>query len=198
MSRRRTKNKFQRNANKKKMMNNITQTLPTKGNIKNSAIESGKDLLIGVVAGGFAGSAIGRPSLIVGFLTSGIGHYLDNKLLTSAGLGMMASNSFMPKSVQGFEGVEGLEGLEGVKERVQAFKESLTYKVYLDKVKGFKMSKPKAVSGMGEVQYFSYPNNMLEGAGDELAFLNQIENQIANTALPVSGLDAVEYEEAIY
>jgi hypothetical protein len=198
MSRRRTKNKFQRNASKKKMLNNITQTLPTKGDIKNSAIETGKDLVIGVIAGGFAGAAIGRPSLIVGFLTSGIGHYLDNKLLTSAGLGMMASNSFMPKTMQGFEGIEGLEGLEGVKERLQAFKETLTYKTYLDKVKALNVGKPKAISGMGEVQYFSYPSNMLEGASDDLAFLNQIENQIANTALPVSGLDAVEFEEAIY
>jgi hypothetical protein len=195
MSRRRTKNKFQRNASKKKMLNNITQTLPTKGDIKNSAIETGKDLVIGVIAGGFAGAAIGRPSLIVGFLTSGIGHYLDNKLLTSAGLGMMASNSFIPKTMQG---IEGLEGLEGVKERVQAFKETLTYKTYLDKVKALKIGKPKALSGMGEVQYFSYPSNMLEGAADDLAFLNQIENQIANTALPVNGLDAVEFEDAIY
>lgn len=195
MSRRRTNNKFQRNASKKKMLNNITQTLSTKGDIKNSAIETGKDLVIGVIAGGFAGAAIGRPSLIVGFLTSGIGHYLDNKLLTSAGLGMMASNSFIPKSMQG---IEELEGLEGVKERVQAFKETLTYKTYLDKVKGLNIGKPKTVSGMGEVQYFSYPNNMLEGASDDLALLNQIEHQIANAALPVSGLDAIEYEEAIY
>lgn len=177
------------------MLNNITQTLSTKGDIKNSAIETGKDLVIGVIAGGFAGAAIGRPSLIVGFLTSGIGHYLDNKLLTSAGLGMMASNSFVPKTMQG---IEGLDGLEGVKERVQAFKETLTYKTYLDKVKALNVGKPKAISGMGEVQYFSYPNNMLEGASDELALLNHIENQIANTALPVSGLDAIEYEEAIY
>ena len=177
------------------MLNNITQTLSTKGDIKNSAIETGKDLVIGVIAGGFAGAAIGRPSLIVGFLTSGIGHYLDNKLLTSAGLGMMASNSFVPKTMQG---IEGLDGLEGVKERVQAFKETLTYKTYLDKVKALNVGKPKAISGMGEVQYFSYPNNMLEGASDELSLLNHIENQIANTALPVSGLDAIEYEEAIY
>lgn len=196
MSKRR-KNKFQRNANKKKMLNNITQTLQTKGDIKNSAIETGKDLLIGVIAGGFTGAAIGRPSLIVGFLTSGIGHYLDNKLLTSAGLGMMASNSFIPKSVQG---IEGLEGLDGVKERVQAFKEALAHKVYLDKVKALKIGKPtsKAISGMGEVQYFSYPQNILEGASDELALLNQIEHQIANSAMPVHGLDAIEYEEAIY
>lgn len=177
------------------MLNNITQPLQTKGNIKNSAIETGKDLIIGVVAGGFAGAAIGRPSLIVGFLTSGIGHYLDNRLLTSAGLGMMASNSFVPKSMQG---IEGLEGLEGVKERVQAFKEILAHKTYLDKVKALKLGKSKPVSGMGEVQYFSYPQNILEGANDELALLNQIEHQIASSAIPVSGLDAIEYEEAIY
>lgn len=189
-----SKNKYQRNASKKKMINHITQTLQTKGNVKNSAIETGKDLLIGVIAGGCVGAAVGRPSLLIGFITSGVGHYLDNRLLTSAGLGMMASNNFVSKSVQG---IEGLEGLEGVKERLQAFKESLAEKVYLDKLKALKMGGSKQVNGMGEVQYFSYPQNMLEGANDDLALLNQIENQIAS-AIPITGLHDAEYERAIY
>ena len=192
---RRRKNKFQRKADKKKMLDSITQPLDTKGNLKNSAIETGKDLVVGVVLGGLAGATIGKPSLIIGFLTSGVGHYLNNRLLTTAGLGMMGSNSFTPKSVQG---IEGLEGLEGVKERIQVFKQTLLEKTYLDKVKALKIGKAKTVNGMGEVQYFSYPENLLEGANDELALLNQIEHQIANSAIPVQGLDAIEFEEAIY
>jgi hypothetical protein len=191
----RRKNRFQRKAEKKKMLSNITQPLDTKGNIKNSAIETGKDLVVGVIIGGLAGATIGKPSLIIGFLTSGIGHYLDNRLITTAGLGMMASNSFAPKSIQG---IEGLEGIESVKERVQAFKETLSQKMYLDKVKALKIGKQKSVSGMGEVQYFSYPENLLEGANDELALLNQIEHQIANSSIPVQGIGELEYEEAIY
>jgi hypothetical protein len=195
---RRNKNRYKQRASKTKMMGNVLKTLPTKGSIKNSLIESSKDLVIGVVAGGFAGAAIGRPSLLIGFLASGAGHFLDNRLLTSAGLGMMASNSIVPK---GMQGLDSIDGLDGAKERVQAFKEGLMHKTYLDKVKSLKRGKAKTISGLGEVQYFSYPQNMLEGAQDELNFLNQIEHNLANNiAIPqqVNGLDAVEYEEAIY
>jgi hypothetical protein len=195
---RRKRNTYQRNASKKKiMMGNIIATLPTKGNIKNSVIETGKDLVIGVVAGGFAGAAIGRPSLLIGLVASGAGHYLENKMLSSLGIGLMASNSFSTKAVQGFE---GLEGLEGVKERVQAFKENLAHRIYIDKVAALKTNKvPRAISGLDDVQYFSYPQNMLEGANEDLALLNHIENQFATVqGADMQGLDAVNYEEAIY
>jgi hypothetical protein len=193
---RRKRNSYQSKAQKKKvLMGNLVNNLPTKGNLKNSAIETGKDLIIGVVAGGFAGAAIGRPSLLIGLAASGAGHYLENKMLSSLGIGMMASNSFTTKAVQGFG---DLEGLDGVKERVQAFKEALVHKVYLDKVKGFKPTNTKAISGMGDVQYFNYPQNMLEGANEDLALLNHIENQFHTVNGDMQGLDTVVYEEAIY
>jgi CRISPR/Cas system-associated protein endoribonuclease Cas2 len=54
MARRKTSRVARNQSKKKIMMGNLIATLPTKGNIKNSAIETGKDLIIGVVAGGFA------------------------------------------------------------------------------------------------------------------------------------------------
>ena len=195
---RRKKNKFQSNANKKKILNSVLKPLNTKSDIKNSLIETGKDLLIGVVAGGFAGAAIGKPSLLIGFVATGAGHFLDNRLLSSLGMGMMASNSLSTKAIAG---MEGLEGLEGVKERVQAYKDSLLERTYLDKIKAFSKGKTaKAISGMGDVQYFSYPQNMLEGASDDLALLNQLEHQIASSGMQgtVGELSATDFNDAIF
>jgi hypothetical protein len=198
MARRKTSRVARNQSKKKIMMGNLIATLPTKGNIKNSAIETGKDLIIGVVAGGFAGAAIGRPSLLIGLVASGAGHFLENKMLSNLGIGMMASNNFTTK---GMQGVDDVEGLEGVKERLAAFKENLAHRTYLDKIAGMKPQAAKAISGLGETQYFSYQQNMLEGANEDLALLNHIENQFATVngdMGEIGELNAVGYEDAIY
>lgn len=154
-----------------------------KGKIKDSALETGKDLLVGVIGGGVVGAIIGKPSLLVGLLTTGAGHYTNNRLVQLLGIGMMASNGFQTKAA-----VNGLEGMEGVKERLQAYKESFKEKLYLDKI-----IKPKAVGGFGDVQYFNY-----DTVGD-LAALDDIERQLAESAAQFQGTSAIgelsgEYE----
>ena len=193
------KNRFKASATKNKMMAGNAQPLDTKGKPINSLLETGKDLLIGVVGGGFAGAAMGKPSLIIGIVTTGVGHYMNNRLLASLGMGMMASNGFQTKTVS------GVDGLDGVKERMKAYKDSFIEKTYIDKLKAIQAGKSKGTNGMGEVQYFTYPQNMLEGATDDFSLLNQIENQIANTGLQysnVNGLDEIgsmdDFSEAIY
>jgi hypothetical protein len=179
-------NKYQKKATKNQILSRITQPLPTNRNIANSAIETGKDLIIGVVAGGFTGAMIGRPSLLAGILVTGAGHYIDNRLLSTFGIGMMASNGFQSKGVQG---VDGMEGLDGVKERVMAYKDNFLQKTYIDKVKS--LTKKKAISGLDDVQYFSYPDNLL-GSNDDFDALNRLENQIVNSGMKyaqVSGID---------
>jgi hypothetical protein len=57
-----------------------------------------------------------------------------------------------------------------------------------------KILKSKPVSGLGDVQYFTYPDTM-----GELAALNEIENQLADSALEfqgtgVAGALSEEYE----
>lgn len=178
-------NKYQKKATKNQILSKITQPLPTNRNITNSAIETGKDLIIGVVAGGLAGAAIGRPSLIAGILVTGAGHFIDNRLLSTFGIGMMASNGFQSKGVQG---VDGMEGLEGVKERVISYKDSFLQKTYIDKVKNL-AKKHKAISGLDDVQYFSYPENLL-GAGDFDA-LNRLENQIVNSGMQYAQVSGI-------
>jgi hypothetical protein len=185
----------------------VIAQLPTKGNLRNSALQTGKDLLIGVIAGGFAGAAFGRPSLLIGLVASGAGHYLENKMLASFGMGMMASNNLSTKGLQGindYQSLEDVESLEGVKERLQAFKLSLAHRTYLDKIKALKLAKPTAnnISGLDDVQYFSYPQNSIEGTNEDLALLNRIEHSIENASMNpannINGLDALSYDEAMY
>ncbi|MBS1773420.1 MAG: hypothetical protein JST82_11230 [Bacteroidetes bacterium] len=153
------------------------QALPTKGNVKYTLLETGKDLLIGVVGGGLAGAAIGKPSLLIGLGITGAGHYFDNRLATILGIGMMAANGFQQKSVS------GLEGLEGIKERIQSYKDSFSEKLYIDKL--VKKAAPAATNGIGELQYFNYQqevsgNDDLSGG---MAALDSIERQIEESGM---------------
>ena len=165
------KNRYSQKAKKKHFLSGMNEELPTKGNAKNTLLETGKDILIGVLGGGLIGAVIGKPSLAVGIITTGAGHYTDNKLIQLLGIGMMAANGFQKSGA-----VSGLEGLAGVKERLQAYKESMSEKFYLDKI----LKKKGATNGIGELQYFSYPGSSVNG---ELAALDDIENQLAESAM---------------
>jgi len=165
------KNRYSQKAKKKHFLSGMNEELPTKGNAKNTLLETGKDILIGVLGGGLIGAVIGKPSLAVGIITTGAGHYTDNKLIQLLGIGMMAANGFQKSGA-----VSGLEGLAGVKERLQAYKESLSEKFYLDKI----LKKKGGTNGIGELQYFSYPGSSVNG---ELAALDDIENQLAESAM---------------
>ena len=187
------KNRYSQKAKKKHFLSGMNEELPTKGNAKNTLLETGKDILIGVLGGGLIGAVIGKPSLAVGIITTGAGHYTDNKLIQLLGIGMMAANGFQKTGA-----VSGLEGLEGVKERLQAYKESLSEKFYLDKI----LKKKGATNGIGELQYFSYPGSSVNG---DLAALDDIENQLAESAIQfqMNGnedlqIGIVELEDRLY
>ena len=50
----RKNNRYQKQAKKKGLMHNISAGLDTKGNVKNTLLETGKDLLVGVIGGNFS------------------------------------------------------------------------------------------------------------------------------------------------
>lgn len=170
----RKKGRYTKKGKRQTMMQGFGSELKTQGDIKNSAIETGKAILVGVLGGGLIGAAIGKPSFLVGILTTGVGHYSGNKLTQMVGIGMMAANGFSKTTT----GVSGIEGLDGVKERLQAFKESFSEKIYLDKLK--KKGIDGGTSGFGDLQYFAYPNN-------DLAALNAIEDQLTDSAMQFQG-----------
>lgn len=165
-----SKNKYAKKAQRAQFLEKVNG-LQTKGNVKNTLIETGKDLLVGVIAGGLAGSAIGKPSLIAGAGITALGHFRGSRLLSLFGVGMMAANGFQTSSVSGVD-----EGMEGVKDRVVAFKNTFSQKLYLDKI--MKKKTAATVTGMGNLQYFNYAN---EVAG--LEALSNVEEQIENSAL---------------
>lgn len=167
----RKNNRYKKQAKKKGFMQHISTGLDTKGNVKNTLLETGKDLLVGVIGGGVIGAAIGRASLGIGALVTGAGHYANNKMATIFGIGMMASNGF-----QRGKAVSGLDGMDGVQERLQAYKETFSEKLFLDKLTP---KKSDTVKGIGEVQYFNHPDEM----NGPLSALDYIENQITESGL---------------
>lgn len=154
----------------------IAHQLDTKGNAKHSAIESVKDLVVGVVGGGLAGAAVGKPSLLVGFGTSLIGHYMGSSLATSFGLGMMASGGYQIGS--GAVSGTSVSGLDGAKERMKAFGDNIKQRLYIDKIIKPKEAKEETTNGMGSVQYFKYPQQNEEL---DMGSLETIEREIARS-----------------
>lgn len=141
----------------------------TKGDPKNTAIETVKDVVIGVVGGGLVGAAIGKPSFLVGLGVTGMGHYTGHRLASLFGVGLMAANGFQNKSVSGVDGLTKEE------------------KLYLDKVPFLNKNKAaETTDGMGELQFFNHANDM-NGAynelHNELAALDHIERQIENSGI---------------
>jgi hypothetical protein len=158
----------------------VDQAAPVDKRLVQTAVETGKDLLIGVVGGGLAGAMIGKPSLLVGILVTGAGHFTNNRLAQLIGVGMMASNGFQ----SGSTATNGLDGLDGVKDRLMAYKDSFSQKFYLDKFMKKKAAElPATTAGIGEVQYFTYPDAL----NGDLAALSEIENQLAESALEFQG-----------
>lgn len=189
------KNRYQKEAKKKHFLSGLNEGLPTKGDAKNTALETGKDILVAVLGGGLIGAAIGKPSMIIGIATTGVGHYTGNRLVQLLGVGLMAANGFQKS---GNTAVSGLEGLEGVKERLQAYKESIKEKLYLDKI----LKATGITNGIGDLQYFNYPDSSMNGS---LSALDDIEDQIAESARQFQGqLRGEEYllgdelEERLY
>jgi hypothetical protein len=115
-----------------------------------------------------------------------LGHYYKSRLASIFGVGMMAANGYQQTNTQ-MQGTpkDGLEGMiEGAKERVMNFKDTFTQKLFLDKVlKSKEEKKEEQTKGVGDVQYFTYPENKELGEGKELDLtaLDNLEKQIAES-----------------
>jgi len=182
-------NSYEKEAKKKNLLGGITKDLETKGDLKNTAIETVKDVLVGALGGGVVGAALGRASLAVGAVITGIGHYTKSRLASIFGLGMMASGTYQKPGVNGTDDKQDL--LEGAKERVLSFKENIQQKLWLDKVlKGKKKEEEKkeeGANGVGEVQYFIHPSEEkkeLEGSEEkepDMSAMDTIEKLVAKS-----------------
>jgi len=145
----------------------------TTHNVKATAIQTGKDLLIGVIGGGIAGAVIGKPALLIGVGVTGYGHYANKPTLTTFGIGMMASSGFN----SGTNGVDGFS-VEDVKTRVMNFKDSFTSKLFLDKF--IKPKTEETANGFGAVQYYDYPQ---ENKELDLSALDRLQAQVVQSGI---------------
>lgn len=101
------------------------------------------DLLLGVIGGGLAGAVLGKYSFFAGLAIAGYGHYSDNKLLGTVGLGMMASGT--ASALLGGKAQDPkLSQMEKVTERVKGFASELKRKVWIDK-----WDSPDGLNGIG-------------------------------------------------
>ncbi|WP_207515028.1 hypothetical protein [Longitalea luteola] len=167
------KNRYVKNATKSKLLKTIKGEVNPQNDFKATALVTVKDVVLGVLGGGIVAAIAGKFAIPLGIVITGAGHFKNSKMLQVIGLGTMASNSFTKTAP-----VNGLEGLDGVKERLQALKSSITEKFLLDK-----LLKKKGLRGLGNVQYFNYPDQ----AVGELAALDSIENQIIESGMQFQG-----------
>lgn len=188
-----SKNSYQKAALKKTLSGTATGSTGEK--VKDAATELGKDIVVGVIGGGVAGAVLGRLSFVVGAAVTGIGHFAKNRIASALGLGMMASGSY-----QAMAGMNGkpTSGLDGVKERLLALKDDMKKRIFLDKVLKAKEKKEEktdeGTNGLGQVQYFMYPNSE-ESMGDvEMSQLDAIQKQIQESAMKFNQVNGVEID----
>lgn len=176
-------NSYAKKSKEQSLLKKLTYVSDTKGNVKNTLVETGKDVLVGVVGGGLLGAAIGRPSLVIGAGVTGAGHYMGNRMATLLGIGMMAANGFQKsKTVEGLEGMD----MQSIKDRMLAYKDNFAEKLYIDRIMkkkgGGSSSSKEETSGFGDLQFFNYPNDM-NGTSNDLSALDSIEKQIAESGM---------------
>lgn len=112
-----------------RLLAKINSPEQTKGDLKASAMETFKSILVGVLAGGVAGAIAGRASLGIGALVNGIGHYTGNSIASMVGLGMMTS-SLTSKANQI---TSNRSFSELAKERVNDFSQGVKHKLFMDR-----------------------------------------------------------------
>ncbi len=184
----------------------------TKGDVKNTLIQTGKSVILGVGTGLITGVMLGRPSLAVGLAVMGASYYYGSHTGVMFGAGMITANGYQ-KATGALNGTQeqNMEGLDGVKERLLNFRDSFSEKLWLDKILK-KQPAAKPTNGLGEVQYFTYPQQEALPVGElgeiDLSALDQIEQQIKQNAQtpakPVSGdlpdesFGALDAEDKLY
>ena len=161
----------------------ILKPLDTKGKIGNSAGEMLKSAAFGLIGTGL-GMAIGKPSLLVGMGGSILANYLDFQPLKTASIGMIATGGY-----QFAKGVSGTQedGIEGVKERLKDFGSNLKENLYINKL----FKKKGGTDGLGDVQYFKYPQQEQLDMGA----LDDIENELAESGKQFGELNAAAFED---
>ena len=176
------KNSYEKKAHQKQMLSGLGHTAA--GEKKESLVAATiTDIVVGGLLGATAGAIVGRGSFFAGMAVSGAGHYFGSRATAAFGVGMMATGGYQLAGMNG----TSVSGIDAVKERLLAFKDDLKHKLFLDMIIKSKKtaqdgSNDETTNGLGEVQYFNYPNKELEGTPLNFNALEHIEKQIAASA----------------
>lgn len=185
-----TKNKYAKEAQRKALLglgNTNQEAGKSHIDYKKSLGQTGRDIVIGGIGGGLAGTLIGRGSFIAGIVVAGVGHLMNSPATSGFGIGLMASGGF-----QGSKPIAGTgDVVEGIKERFAHYKENIKQQFFLDKIHSSKKSEKETTetdettNGMGNVQYFKHNNSDesdLNGGELDFSEANKLEQQIEQSA----------------
>lgn len=185
-----TKNKYSVSPGKQKLVDEVKKRGASKA--ESAAGFLVLDFLVGAALGGLTGAAFGRWSLLLGAAVNVAGNYWEQHAVSSFGVGMMASGFQAKAPSAATNGVDGADddllGLNDAKERALAYGKGFAQKMWLDKF--IPSLKPTGVNGLGEVQYFVYPNENPVGAID-MSALDKLEAQVSQSAQQYAGKQQV-------
>lgn len=136
-----------------------------KKNVRNTAMKTGVDAVLGTSAGAGLGAAFGIWSPLAGFLMIGAGHYFGDKsgVLRVAGAATIAYGIAKASENRAAAEVASVNGIslgslaEGAKDRLSNFKDNFLKAYYLDKITGKKKEAVDATVGaidMSELNAF--------------------------------------------
>ena len=186
-----SKNKYAKEAQRKELLglgNTTTGAGKERLDYKKASMQTGRDIVIGGIGGGLAGTLIGRGSFIAGIIVAGVGHLINSPATSGFGIGLMASGGF-----QGAKGMNGTtDGIDGIKERFAHYKENIKQQFFLDKIPSAKKQKQETTeneegtNGVGNVQYFKHPSSDdadLNGNAElDFSEANKLERQLEQSA----------------
>jgi hypothetical protein len=172
----RTKRKKGKKSKKRGGLSGFTGAV-SKGKALDALKEAGLMLVAGI-AGGGAGAAIGKSSLLLGIGTTLAGAYFESKYVIAAGLGLAVSNVPATKSsnVSGVDGFDIKQIAQDAKDRVGQYFDNFKEKLYIP-ASG---STTNGLHGGENVKYFINPYNSndldmsaLDRVNEEVVAMNE-------------------------
>lgn len=161
----------------------LLRKLDSKGNLKNAAIKTGANLVIGVGAGTVGTCILGKWGFLAGLGLMGLGCYKDLSWAVPVGIGMSSSALMLAKEeITGREasGFDMNTEVAKAKSRLSALSASFMSKTYMDRIFKGKQTEQKRLS-TGEEQ--SEDVNGFGEAPVSEQTLQEIEQQLVASAM---------------
>lgn len=196
-------NEYKKKARKKSLLGELSPA-EKKAQFEKIANHPGSSTIVDMISaigGGFAGTAIGRPSFFSGAIISGVSHFFKkhigetwSRIGSVFGVGVMAGGI-----TKGSESVSGLgSSMEAAKARMKNYREDLKSRLYLDtflskkkdqtatteekKTTGASSEKTEEDKTVGETQTFIYPETEPRKSDIDLSSLDEIEAGLHRSA----------------